>query len=190
MSLHLLLQLARKLPLRLLPWVNHGWHVSLRMTPRGAITRLLPAGGRSFMVELDFLAGAIHVGCESGAGEDLPVAGKVIATVQRELAALLGRLGLPAPLHGAPNEVPDPIPFADDHRPREWDADAAGRLHAAFLHADRNFNIFRALYRAKCSPSHLFWGSFDLAVTRFSGRTAPVHPGGIPHLPDAVTRDA
>src|SRR5690606_19877793 len=81
-------------------------------------------------------------------------------------------------------------PFAADDRPRQWDADAAARLHGAFLCADRGFNAFRSLYRGKSSPSHLFWGSFDLAVTRFSGRSAPVHPGGVPHLPDTVTREA
>jgi hypothetical protein len=189
-TLHLLLQLIGKLPLRLHPWINHGWHVALRMTPRGATTRSLPAGERHFTVELDFLDGAIRVQCDNGSRSELAVTGKTIAQVHGELAALLGGLGLPAPLHGAPNELPDPVPFAQDHRPREWDVDAARRLHAAFLGADRNFNRFRARYRGKSSPSHLFWGSFDLAVTRFSGRAAPPHPGGIPNLPDTVTREA
>lgn len=189
-SLHLLLQLIGKLPLRLHPWVNHGWHVALRMTPRGAMTRSLPAGERHFAVELDFLDGAIRIECDNGAQSALPVAGKAIAEVHGELSELLTSLGLPAPLHGAPNELPDPVPFADDDRPREWNSDAAARLLGAFLHADRGFNAFRSLYRGKSSPSHLFWGSFDLAVTRFSGREAPVHPGGIPSLPDAVTREA
>ena len=189
-TLHLLLQLIGKLPLRLHPWINHGWHVALRMTPHGAVTRSLPAGQRHFTAELDFLESAIVIACENGSRESLPVAGKTTAAVHRQLASLLDRLGLPAPLHGAPNELPDPVPFADDERPREWDADAARRLHGAFLCADRNFNAFRSLYRGKSSPSHLFWGSFDLAVTRFSGRKAPVHPGGVPHLPDKVTREA
>ena len=117
-SLHLLLQLVGKLPLRLHPWLNQSWHVALRLTPRGAVTRPLPVGERHFTVELDFLAGAIRVGCENGMREALSVAGKTIATVQHELASLLARLGLPAPLHGAPNELPDPVPFAEDDRPR------------------------------------------------------------------------
>jgi hypothetical protein len=154
------------------------------------MTRTLPAGGRQFAAELDFLDGAIRIECDNGSRSALPVAGKTIATVHAELADLLAGLGLPAPLHGGPNEMPDPVPFADDERAREWDADAARRLHGAFRCADRNFNAFRSLYRGKTSPSHLFWGSFDLAVTRFSGRTAPIHPGGVPHLPDAVTREA
>jgi hypothetical protein len=189
-TLHLLLQLIGKLPLRLHPWINHGWHLTLRMTPRGAVTRTLPAGARQFAVELDFLDGAIRVECDNGSQSALPVAGKTIAEVHGELSDLLASLGLPAPLHGAPNEMPDPIAFSDDHRPREWNPMAAHDLHGAFLCADRGFNAFRSLYRGKSSPSHLFWGSFDLAVTRFSGREAPVHPGGIPHLPDAVTREA
>ena len=189
-TLHLLLQLIGKLPLRLHPWVNHGWHAALLMVPRGVTTRSLPAGARHFAVELDFLDGAIGIECDNGSRSALPVAGKTIAQVHRELAELLDGLGLPAPLHGAPNEIADPVRFAEDHRPREWDAGAAQRLHAAFLQADRHFNAFRSLYRGKSSPSHLFWGSFDLAVTRFSGRPAPLHPGGIPNLPDAVTREA
>jgi len=189
-TLHLLLQLIGKLPLRLHPWVNHGWQVTLRMSPRGAITRTLPAGERQFAVALDFLDGAIRVECDNGSQSALPVAGKTIAAVHDELSDLLASLGLPAPLHGAPNEMADPIRFADDDRPRHWDPLAAQRLHGAFLCADRGFNAFRSLYRGKSSPSHLFWGGFDLAVTRFSGRTAPVHPGGIPNMPDTVTREA
>ena len=189
-SLHLLAQLIGKLPVRLHPWINHGWHVALRMTPRGAITRPLPADGRHFTAELDFHSGQIRLACDTGQEESLPVAGMPIADVHRSLSDMLASMGLPAPLGGGPNEMPDPVPFAEDHRPREWDADAARRLHGAFLCADSAFNAFRSLYRGKTSPSHLFWGSFDLAVTRFSGRRAPRHPGGIPHLPDEVTREA
>lgn len=189
-TLHLLLQLIGKLPLRLHPWVNHGWHAALRITPRGAITCSIPCDGRQFTVELDFLDGDIRIQCDRGSQSNLPVAGKTIAKVQRELFDLLASLDLPAPLHGAPNEIPDPVPFAEDDRPREWDPDVAARLHGAFARADEGFNLFRSLYRGKTSPSHLFWGSFDLALTRFSGRGAPVHPGGVPGLPDRVTREA
>ena len=144
-TLHLLLQLIGKLPLRLHPWINHSWHLALRMTPRGMATRSLPAGDREFAVELDCLDGAIRVACDNGSQSALPIAGKTIAEVHAALTDLLGELGLPAPLHGAPNEIPDPIRFAEDRRPRAWDADAARRLHGAFLCADRNFNVFRSL---------------------------------------------
>jgi hypothetical protein len=143
-----------------------------------------------FTVELDFLSAAFRIERDDGGRESVSVAGKPISEVQRDLSARLARLGLAAPLAGAPNEIPDPVPFAQDGRPREWDCDAALRLHGAFLQAERNFAVFRSLYRGKNSPIQLFWGSFDLAVTRFSGRTAPAHPGGVPHLPDAVTREA
>jgi hypothetical protein len=189
-TLHALLQLIGKLPLRLHPWLNHGWHVALRISPRGAVTRGLPAGDRTFTVELDVLSACIAITCDNGSVSRLPVAGLTIAEVQARLSQRLAELHLPAPLHGAPNEVPSPVPFREDHAPREWDEDAARRLHGAFLCADRAFNAFRSLYRGKSSPSHLFWGSFDLAVTRFSGRPAPPHPGGIPALPDEVTREA
>jgi len=189
-TLHLLLQLIGKLPLRLHPWINHGWHAAMRMTPRGAATRSLPGEGQQFTVELDFLEGAIRIECDRGSQSHLPVAGKTIAQVRDELFGLLASLELPAPLHGGPNEIPDPIPFAEDSRPREWNSDAAARLHGAFVRADQGFTAFRSLYRGKSSPSHLFWGSFDLAVTRFSGRGAPVHPGGVAGLPDRVTREA
>jgi len=189
-TLHLLLQLIGKLPLRLHPWINHGWHAALRVTPRGFASRSLPARSGHFAVELDCIEGAIRLACDNGSQSALPVAGKTVAQVQAELSALLARLDMPAPLHGGPNEIPDPVRFAEDDRPRQWDADTARRLHGAFLCADRGLNAFRSLYRGKSSPSHLFWGSFDLAVTRFSGRGAPVHPGGIPHLPDEVTREA
>ncbi|OYX10479.1 MAG: hypothetical protein B7Z08_00865 [Sphingomonadales bacterium 32-68-7] len=188
--MHLLLQLLGKLPTRLHPWINHGWHVALRMTPRGPMTRDLPAGERHFTAALDMLDGTIRVVCDTGAESVVPAARRTLAQVHADLSALLRSLGLPAPLHGKPNELPDPVAFADDRRPRAWDPDAAQRLLGAFLCADRQFNVFRSLYRGKSSPSHLFWGSLDLAVTRFSGRTAPEHPGGVPHLPDAVTREA
>jgi hypothetical protein len=188
---HLVLQLVGKLPLRLLPWINHGWHAALRITPRGYATQLMPGGGqRHFTVELDVHAQALLVACETGEGWSAPVPGRTIAALHADLARILGEAGIPAPLHGGPNEVPDPVPFSQDDRPRAWDPDAARRLHGAFLSVERAFTRFRSLYLGKSSPSHLFWGSFDLAVTRFSGRAAPPHPGGIPNLPDAVTREA
>lgn len=193
---HLVLQLIGKLPLRLHPWVNHGWHVALRVTPHGYATRTMPGEAgegdatRHFSAELDVYDQAIHIACDDGSRWSMPVPGRTIAEIRADLAGLLAEAGLPAPLHGAPNEMPEAIPFAEDHRERAWDQDAACRLHAAFLAGDRIFTRFRSLYLGKSSPSHLFWGSFDLAVTRFSGRLAPGHPGGIANLPDSVAREA
>ncbi|APE28277.1 DUF5996 family protein [Aurantiacibacter gangjinensis] len=190
-SCHFALQLIGKLPTRLVPWINHGWHLSLQVTPRGYATDMLPGGSaRSFHVSLDVIDMAIRVTCASGRQWDVALAGKTIADLHRDLKAALEEAGHPAPLYGAPNEMAERIPFAEDNRPREWDGDALCRLHGAFTCADRVFNRFRSLYFGKTSPSHLFWGSFDLAITRFSGREAPTHPGGIPNLPDYVTREA
>ena len=188
---HLVAQLVGKLPTRLHPWLNHGWHVAFRVTSRGFATRMMPAGdGRQFGVEIDMHRGELVAGCNDGGDWRTPFAGKTIAQVRNDLAAMLEGAGLPAPLHGGPNELPEVIPFAEDDRPRAWDADTAMRLHGAFANADRVFSAFRSLYLGKSSPSHFFWGSFDLAVTRFSGREAPRHPGGFPNLPDRVTREA
>jgi hypothetical protein len=189
-AMHMALQLIGKLPTRLLPWENHGWHVALRVTPRGFVTRSVPGGGRHFIAELDVPDAVIRIACDEGSTHDVPVAGRTVSAIHTDLRIALEEMGLPAPLWGGPNEMPDPMPFAADDRPREWDGDAALRLHRAFVLAAGVLDRFRARYRGKCSPVHLFWGSFDLAVTRFSGRPAPVHPGGIPHLPDVVTREA
>ncbi|WP_271078300.1 DUF5996 family protein [Aurantiacibacter sp. MUD61] len=188
---HFVLQMVGKLPTRLHPWINHGWHVALRVTPRGFATRMMPAAAaRDFAVEVDMRDGLVRAWCSHGGSWTTEIAGKTIAQLHADLTKMLAEADLPAPLHGAPNELPEVIPFAEDDRPREWDADAATRLHGAFAAADRVFSIFRSRYLGKTSPSHLFWGSFDLAVTRFSGRRAPPHPGGFPNLPDEVTREA
>lgn len=189
-TLHNYLQLVGKLPTRLHPWVNHGWHVTLRVTPHGFATRTVPAGERKFAVEVDLKEEALRITCDTGATAVIPLTGQTVAQLHGELSHALGSLGLPAPLHGGPNEVEHSVPFVEDQRERPWDGEVLRRLHGALLAADRTFQHFRALYRGKSSPSHLFWGSFDLAVTRFSGREAPRHPGGIPNLPDAVTREA
>ena len=188
---HLILQLIGKLPTRLLPWINHGWHVALRVAPHGYATRPIAArDSRMFTVELDVREECLRVACEDGGARTAPVAGRTIAELHRDLTAILTGADIPAPLHGAPNEMEEAVPFAKDDRPRAWDGEVARRLHHAFAAADRVFTRFRSLYLGKSSPSHLFWGSFDLAVTRFSGREAPRHPGGFPNLPDKVTREA
>ncbi|RJY08065.1 DUF5996 family protein [Aurantiacibacter aquimixticola] len=190
-SCHMVSQLVGKLPTRLHPWVNHGWHVALRVSPRGFVTRSMPAGdGRSFTVEIDMRDGCLRIACDNGGAWQVGFVGKTIAVLQSDLRKTLEDASLPAPLHGGPNEVIDAVLFARDDTARPWDADAALRLHGAFAAADRVFNAFRSLYLGKSSPSHMFWGSFDLAVTRFSGRRAPPHPGGFPNLPDHVTREA
>ena len=189
--LHLASQMLGKLRLRHSTWQNHGWHLTLR--PRADGLTVLPTAtgdGRSFTLTLDLCAHGVALGVSDGRRELLPFAGKTIADLHRELVATLKRYGLPSDFNGTPNEVEGAIPFAFDDRPRRYDPDSATRLLGALNRIVPVFDHFRAGFAGKASPVHFFWGSFDLAVTRFSGRAAPEHPGGIPGLPDRITREA
>ena len=188
-TLHLASQIVGKAAVALLPWRNHGWHLTLRVHPRGLRTEPLHTPGGAFELGLDLVEGAIAFENADGR-RTVPLAGKTVADIHDETLAMLRAAGRNVRLHPAPNEVEPATPFAEDRRPRDYDPDSAQRLLAALVEADRLFNLFRSAFLGKGSPVHFFWGSFDLAVTRFSGRPAPRHPGGIPHLPDAVTREA
>ena len=189
-SVHAYLQVIGKLPVRTHPWVNHGWHVALRVVPHGFRTYVLPAGEVDYQLLFDCRNSEIRLIGSEGRESRFALEGQTVARFRAQLADALTAIGCGAPLSGGPNEVDPAVPFAEDERPRPWDAKVVRRLHAAFLSADRVFAAFRSGYVGKSSPSHLFWGSFDLAVTRFSGRAAPEHPGGFPNLPDRVTREA
>ncbi len=185
-ALHLFSQVAGKVAVALLPWRNHGWHLTLRLHPRGLRTEPLYGAGGPFELGFDLVDGAFT--CADAAGvRSLALRPMSVADFHAEALALIGR---PVRIHPAPNEVEPATPFAEDREPRAWDPDSAGRLLGALLDADRVLSLFRSSFLGKVSPVHFFWGSFDLAVTRFSGRPAPRHPGGIPHLPDDVTREA
>lgn len=189
-ALHAYLQLVGKLPTRGLPWTNHGWHTALRVAPRGF--RTYPVSFADGIGELlvDCLDGCIRLETSAGVARAIELRGRSVAQVHAELAMALGEAGCPVDVAGAPNEIDPAVPFHDDHRARHWDDDTARRIHRAFAAANQQFEVFRSRFVGKSSPSHLFWGSFDLAVTRFSGREAPLHPGGVPNLPDRVTREA
>lgn len=189
-TLHAYLQVVGKLPTRALPWRNHGWHVALLVSPRGFRTYPVPAGAEEAEVLVDLLDGRTVLTTSAGFEAAVPLTGQTVAEFHGELSELLRRAGVKTSINGSPNEVDPAIPFTADRRERHWDADTVRRLHGAFRSADRVFEQFRTSFIGKSSPSHLFWGSFDLAVTRFSGREAPPHPGGIRNLPDAVTREA
>ncbi|EMD82601.1 DUF5996 family protein [Pacificimonas flava] len=189
-TVHAYLQVVGKLPVRTLPWVNHGWHTALQVVPRGFRTYTLPAGDKDYELTFDMLDGSVSLSASDGGVAAFRITGQTVAMFQEQLRDALKEIGCPAPLHGGPNEVEEAVPFEKDERPRIWDKDVAARLHGAFLSVARVFSAFRSGYLGKSSPVHLFWGSFDLAVTRFSGRRAPAHPGGFPNLPDRVTREA
>jgi hypothetical protein len=188
-TLHLFSQVVGKVPTAVLPWRNHGWHLTLHLTPRGLRTEPIHAPAGTFELLLDLIEGeaVLDLGHEQSS---LPLAGLSVAEFHQGVSDMLKRAGHEIRVHSAPNEIDPAIPFAEDVKPRDYDPDSARRLLGALLSADRVFRLFRSGFLGKVSPVHFFWGSFDLAVTRFSGRPAPRHPGGIPHLPDAVTREA
>jgi hypothetical protein len=189
-TLHRWAQIVGKVRLAQTPWTNHSWHVALYVTARGLTTGPVPHGTRTFEVAFDFEAGRLRIEASDGAAEALPLRAQSVAAFYRETLDALDRLGLAVAVHGSPNELEDATPFAEDEAHAAYDAGAVRRVWGALVQADRVFRQFRAQFVGKCSPVHLFWGALDLAVTRFSGRTAPPHPGGIPHLPDWVTREA
>jgi hypothetical protein len=189
-TLHLWTQIVGKIRLALSPWINHSWHVTLYVTPRGLTTSAIPYDGRAFQIDFDFIDHALLIQASDGGWRRLALEPRSVAEFHDALMATLADLDIHVQIHGCPNEVPDPIPFREDRVHAAYDPDAALRFWRALLQVDRVFKQFRARFLGKVSPVHFFWGSFDHAVTRFSGRKAPPHPGGIPNLPDAVTREA
>jgi hypothetical protein len=189
-TLHLWLQIVGKVRLRQSPPINHSWHTTLYLTARGLTTSPMPHGTRMFQIDLDLLDHRVIVQADDGASGGFALEPMPVKAFHVRLLDELARLRLPVRIHGRPNEIPDVIPFAEDDVHRAYDADAVQRFWRATAQAARVFTIFRGRFIGKCSPVHLFWGALDLAVTRFSGREAPPHPGGIPNLPDEITREA
>jgi hypothetical protein len=189
-TLHLWLQIVGKIKLELMPWTNHSWHVALYFTARGLGTGPLPYGVRTLQIDFDFIEHQLRIATADGALRLLPLRPQPVADFYHEVLGTLGQLALPVRIHPMPNEIPDAIPFDQDRVHASYDGDAANRCWSAMLQAARVLQRFRARFTAKCSPVHFFWGSFDLAGTRFSGRRAPPHPGGVPNLPDWVAREA
>jgi hypothetical protein len=189
-ALHLWTQILGKHRLARAPWVNHAWHATLYVTPRGLTTGPFPEAGGALSLTLDFRDHALVAENAGGRREGFALGPMSVADFLVRTRAAVEALGGRFDIHGRPNEVPDPVPFAEDSAGRPYDREAVERFHRALVSIERVFQRFRTGFLGKVSPVHLFWGAFDLAVTRFSGRPAPPHPGGIPNLPDAVTREA
>jgi hypothetical protein len=189
-TLHLRLQVVGKIALVQRPWVNHSWHVALRTTARGLGTGLIPHGTTSFQIDFDFIDHCLLVRVVDGRRVTLSLQAQTVAGFYRDVMGALTTLGVPVRIHTMPSELPNPIPLDIDEVHQAYDAEYAHRYWRVLVQANRVFEEFRARFIGKCSPVHFFWGSADLAVTRFSGRTAPPHPGGVPHLPDWVAREA
>ncbi|HEY4283543.1 MAG TPA: DUF5996 family protein [Chthoniobacterales bacterium] len=189
-TLHMWTQIVGKIRLALAPWTNHSWHVTLYVTARGLTTSPIPHGRRVFEIRFDFVDHNLRILTADGTTKNIALEPRTVADFYRRVMAAMDELGLGVQINTTPNEIADGIPFEKDETHRAYDASHANRFWHALVQTDRVFKDFRARFCGKCSPVHFFWGSFDLAVTRFSGRPAPSHPGGIPHLPDAVTREA
>jgi hypothetical protein len=189
-TLQLWTQVVGKVRLAKTRWVNHSWHVTLYVSARGLTTGLIPHGALGFELEFDLVSHALVVRVSDGGQAQIVLAPRSIADFYAEAMEKLATLGVAVEIDVHPNELPDPTSFPRDTALREYDRDSAHRFWLALVQCDRVFKRFRARFVGKCSPVHFFWGSFDLAVTRFSGRPAPLHPGGVPHLPDAVVREA
>lgn len=189
-ALHRWLQIVGKYRLANTPWENHSWTATLYVVPRGLTTGPIPVGGTVATLTFDVFDDRLLIETARGETGGFDLGPMSVASFADRVRDLAESVGLPFAIDGMPNEIPDAIAFAEDHAERPYDGEAVRRFHTALVSIDRVFRRFRTGFLGKVSPSHLFWGSFDLAVTRFSGRRAPLHKGGVPGLPDAVTREA
>src|SRR5882757_3159820 len=189
-TLHLWTQIIGKIRLARAPWLNHSWHVALYVTARGLTTSPIPDGIGAFQIDLDFIDHCLRISANDGETRQFALAGKSVASFYAAIMADLAELGIHVEIDEMPNELPEPIKFSQDRAHASYDPDAVRRLFQILVNVDRVFKQFRTGFLGKASPVHFFWGSFDLAVTRFSGRRAPRHPGGVPNLPDAVACEA
>jgi hypothetical protein len=189
-TLHMWTQIVGKIRLTLSPWTNHSWHVTLYVTARGLTTSPIPHGLATFEIRFDFIDHQLRILKSDGAGRTIELKPQSVAKFYEAVMKGLRDLGLPVTIHTMPNEIENPVPFEQDEQHHAYDREYANRFWRVLVQSDRVFKEFRSRFCGKCSPVHFFWGSFDLAVTRFSGRPAPPHPGGVPHLPDEITREA
>ncbi len=184
-TLHMWTQIVGKIRLTLSPPVNHYWHSALYVTSRGLTTSPIPSGNRTFEIDFDFNDHKLLIRTSDGAGRTLALSPRSVAEFFTELMSTLRSLGIDVTIHAKPDEVPDPIPFDEDTQHASYDPEYANRLWRILVQTDRVFKQFRSEFVGKCSPVNFFWGSFDLAVTRFSGRRAPERPGA-----DPITRES
>jgi len=189
-TLHLWTQVIGKIRLAKTPWLNHSWHVALYVTARGLTTSPIPDGARSFEIEFDFIDHVLWLRASDGHSRQVELRPVSVAEFYADVTIALKELGIAAAIRTMPCEIANCMPFEADTVHASYDAEYASRFWRALASAQKVLAHFRTGFLGKVSPVHFFWGSFDLAVTRFSGRRAPRHPGGVPHLPDAVAREA
>jgi hypothetical protein len=189
-TLHMWTQIIGKIRLVLSPDINHGWGSTLYITTRGLTTSPIPYGKFTFAIDFDFIAHILRITTSEGGDRALMLEPMPVASFYRKTMEALAELGIEVKIFARPVEVEVAIPFEEDTQHASYDADAVSRFWNALVHADSVFKDFRARFIGKVSPVHLFWGGFDLAVTRFSGRTAPKHPGGAPNVANRIMEEA
>ncbi|MDB4911427.1 MAG: hypothetical protein JWO39_2250 [Gemmatimonadetes bacterium] len=189
-TLHMWTQIVGKTRLALAPMVNHWWQVPLYVSARGLTTSRMPYGNAGFSVELDFIDHTLQIQRDDGRTWSMALAPRSVADFYQAYMAGLRSLGIDVHIWPVPSEIADGIRFTDDETHGSYDARAASDFWHALAQASRMLEIFRGRFIGKASPVHFFWGSFDLACTRFNGARAPQHPGGVPGLPDWITREA
>lgn len=189
-TLHLWTQVVGKVRMESSPWQNHSWHVTFCVTPRGLTTGTIPHGTRTFSLTFDFFDHDLLIDTCDGVRERIALEPMTTADFYGKVMTALERVGRPVTIRTMPNEIADAIPFPDDTVHASYDPAWVHRFWRVLYNTDRLFRQFRSQFWGKVSPSHFFWGSFDLAVTRFSGRTAPDHPGGLPNMPLWVAQEA
>jgi hypothetical protein len=188
-TLHMWTQIVGKVRMALTPAVNHWWHVPLYVSSRGLTTSLIPYGSRSFEMVFDFCAQQLHIDTADPDRRSVALEPKTVADFYEQTMAALDSLDIQVKIFARPVEVAESIPFAEDVVHHAYDGDAALRFWRILVHTDRVLREFRGRFLGKASPVHVFWGALDMAVTRFSGRSAPPHPGGAPNVADWVMQE-
>tara|TARA_R110000850_G_scaffold30401_17_gene83790 strand:+ start:139 stop:1050 length:912 start_codon:yes stop_codon:yes gene_type:complete len=189
-TLHQWIQIVGKIRLRTMPWQNHSWHTALYVTPSGYSTHGIPYQGQIFQIDFDFKKHKLLIQCSNAETITIDLKPKTVANFYKELFEKLSGLGIEIKIHSKPNEIDPAIPFSENTVNKSYDPIAANALWQAMLKANGVFNEFRSDFIGKASPVHLFWGAFDLAVTRFSGNAAPLHQGGMPNMSLEVMQEA
>lgn len=189
-TLHLWTQIVGKIRTTQTPWLNHSWHVTLYVSARGLTTSVIPCGARSLEIEFDFIDHVLWLRSSDGQTRQVMLRPQTVAEFYAAVLMALHELGFALRIHPMPNEIANPIRFDEDRVHKVYDADYANRFWRILVRSHRVMAQFRTAFLGKASPVHFFWGSFDLAVTRFSGRKAPLHPGGVPYLPDDIVQEA
>lgn len=189
-TLHMWTQIVGKIKLALVPWINHSWHITMHLTATGLSTLEMPYKNKHFQIDFDFINHKLKIVTSDGQFRDFDLHGNSVADFYRKIFAMLGEMEIDIKINSTPVEMENPIPFEKDSKNATYEKEQAAAWYQALLKISTVFTQMRSDFTGKCSPVHFFWGSFDLAVSRFSGRKAPTHPGGIPSLPDWVAQEA